>query len=318
MTDKEKHEETRQELEKEEELLEEKEEVEENEKLEKVSKKAAKKIEKRVEKEIVKGKKTEEEVEEETAEEIEDAEQEEKEKEERRARAHAKSRERRGRRDREGKDLSEWVPKTKLGKEVASGKYKDIKDVLSSGEIILEPEIVDYMVPELKEELIYIGGTPGKGGGARRTPTRMTARMHKSGRRFKLTALMIVGNEDGVVGIGRATSSEHRVAIEKSLAQAKLNVINVKRGCGSWECNCGRSHSIPYKTSGKAGSVRIMLSPTPTGVGIVADNETKKILRLAGIKDVWIKAFGMTSTRVNLAFAVFDALRNLSNTKGDI
>ena len=215
-------------------------------------------------------------------------------------------------------DLAEWVPKTELGKEVIKGKYKSLKELLEKGEIILEPEIVDYLIPDMKEELIYVGGTPGKGGGIRRTPTKMTARMHKSGRRFKLTSIMVVGNEDGVVGVGRATSNEHRVAIEKAIGQAKLNVIIIRRGCGSWECNCEGSHSIPFRTEGKVGSVRVRISPTSTGVGIVADNETKKILRLAGIKDVWIKTFGMTSTRTNLAFAVFEALKNLSKIKGDI
>ncbi len=214
-------------------------------------------------------------------------------------------------------ELTEWIPKTQLGKDVVAGKYKDLKEVLRSGEIILEPEIVDYLVPDLKVELIYVGGTPGKGGGIRRTPTRMTARMHKSGRRFKLTSVVVVGNGDGIVGVGRATSNEHRVAIEKATDQAKLNVINVRRGCGSWECNCGGTHSIPFRTEGKVGSVVVKLLPTPTGVGIVAGDEAKKILRLAGIKDVWVKTFGMTSTRINLAFAIFEALKNLSRTKGD-
>jgi small subunit ribosomal protein S5 len=62
----------------------------------------------------------------------------------------------------------------------------------------------------------------------------------------------------------------------------------------------------------------VKLLPTPVGVGIVADKETKKILKLAGIKDVWSKTVGMSSTRMNLAFAVFEALKNLSRTKGDI
>lgn len=217
-----------------------------------------------------------------------------------------------------GDKVSGWVPKTELGKDVVKGKYKSLAEVLDKGEIILEPEIVDYLVPEIEDELIYIGGSPGKGGGIRRTPTKMTARMHKSGRRFKLTALAVVGNRDGIVGVGKANSSEHRIAIEKAMDQAKLNVINVKRGCGSWECNCGKDHSIPFKTEGKVGSVTTRLSPTPVGVGIVADDESKKILRLAGIKDVWTKTFGLTATRTNLAFSVFEALKSLSKTKGDI
>ncbi|NIP40008.1 MAG: 30S ribosomal protein S5 [Candidatus Aenigmarchaeota archaeon] len=225
----------------------------------------------------------------------------------------------RGRRAREREEeVVEWIPKTRLGDEVLKSKYKSLEDLLEKGRIILEPEIVDYLVPELKHELIYIGGTPGKGGGARRTPTKMTARMHKSGRRFKLNAVVVVGNEDGVVGIGKSVSNEHRTAIEKALQQAKMNVIKIRRGCGSWECNCGGSHSIPFKIEGKVGSVKVVLLPTPTGVGIVSGDETKKIIRLAGIKDIWVKTYGMTSTRGNLAFAVFEALKNLSRTKGDM
>lgn len=211
-----------------------------------------------------------------------------------------------------------WIPKTELGREVIQGKYSDIKDLLSKGKIILESQIVDYLVPDLTEDLIHIGGTPGKGGGIRRTPTRMTARMHKSGRRFKLTAVVVVGNGDGIVGIGKATSNEHRKAIEKALHQAKLNVISVRRGCGSWECNCGGTHSIPFKSKGKTGSVEFELQPTPMGVGIVADKESKKILKLAGIKDIRTSMSGQSSTRINLALAMFEALKNLSKTKGDI
>ena len=214
--------------------------------------------------------------------------------------------------------VSSWLPKTELGKEVVSGKFKDIKDLLSKGKIILEPQIVDYLVPDLMEELVHIGGTPGKGGGIRRTPTRMTARMHKSGRRFKLTSVVAVGNGDGVIGIGKASSNEHRTAIEKALQQAKLNVISVRRGCGSWECNCGGAHSIPFKTTGKTGSVKIELMPTPMGVGIVADKESKKLLKLAGVKDIRSKISGQSCTRINLALAMFEALKNLSRTKGDI
>ncbi len=209
-----------------------------------------------------------------------------------------------------------WVPKTRLGREVLEGKYKSLEEVLAKGELILEPEIVDALIPDLKKDIIYIGGTPGKGGGIRRTVTRMTTRMHRSGRRYKLSAMAIVGNEDGIVGLGKAISSEHREAIEKSFKQAKLNVIRVRRGCGSWECNCGEEHSIPFKTTGKSGSVRVIFMPAPKGVGIVADEETKKILKLAGIKDIWVKTFGQTGTRMNLAYAVFEALKNLNRKKG--
>jgi small subunit ribosomal protein S5 len=220
------------------------------------------------------------------------------------------------RRDR--RERKPWLPRTKLGNRVLKGEYATIDDVLRTGELILEAGIVDYLVPDLREEIIYIGGSPGKGGGARRTATKRTARMHKSGRRFKLTALIVVGNENGMIGIGKSSSREHRIALEKASEQAKINVIRVRRGCGSWECGCGGEHSIPFRASGKHGSVSVRLIPAPKGVGIVANDATKKILTLAGIKDIWVKTRGQTSTRQNLAYAVFNALKNLNTTKGEM
>ncbi len=213
---------------------------------------------------------------------------------------------------------TEWIPKTKLGNDVLAGKYKNLEEILEHGELILEPEIVDALVPDLMQEIIYIGGSPGKGGGIRRTATKMTARMHKSGRRFKLAAMAVVGNGNGIVGVGTAISKEHRTALEKAGKNARLNVIRVRRGCGSWECGCGGEHSIPFKASGKSGSVHVTLLPAPKGVGMVASEEMKKILRLAGIHDVWVKTAGKTSTRNNLVLAVFNALRNLNKGKGDL
>jgi small subunit ribosomal protein S5 len=142
--------------------------------------------------------------------------------------------------------------------------------------------------------------------------------MHKSGRRFKLSSVIVVGNEAGIVGIGKASSSEHKTAIEKALENAKLNVISIKKGCGSWECGCGGEHSIPFKSEASCGSVKISLLPGPKGLGIVASDPVKKIMTLAGIRDVWVKASGNTHARANLINAVFEALRNLNKTKGDL
>ncbi len=207
--------------------------------------------------------------------------------------------------------LRYWKPKTRLGREVFEGKIKSIDEILDSGKKIMEPEIVDKLLPELKSELLLIGGRTGKGGGIQRIPIKITAVMHRSGRRFRAKALAAVGNEDGIVGIGRASALESRDAIEKAIARAKLNIIKIKRGCGSWECECGQEHSIPYKTEGKSGSVRVVLLPAPRGLGLVADDESKKLLRLAGIKDVWVKTYGNTQMRTNLITAMFNALKKL-------
>jgi len=212
----------------------------------------------------------------------------------------------------------EWIPKTKLGHKVLKGEFKNIEELLQQGEVILEPEVVDTLVPDLKQEVIYVGGSPGKGGGIRRTATKRTTRMHKSGRRFRLTSVIAVGDERGIIGIGKASSKEHRVALEKAANQAKLNVIRVVKGCGSWECGCGGDHSIKFSTEAKYGSVIVKLIPGPKGLGIVADKESRKILKLAGIKDVWVRTRGQTGTRQNLAYAVFQAIKNLNRTKGDL
>lgn len=204
-----------------------------------------------------------------------------------------------------------WQSKTKLGKDVFEGRITSIDEILDSGRKIVEPEIIDKLVPELKSKLILVGGRTGKGGGIQRIPVKITATMHRSGRRFTMNAFAAVGNEDGLVGIGKASALESRSAIEKAIKKAKLSIIKVKRGCGSWECGCGEPHSIPYKTEGKSGSVRAVLMPGPKGLGLVADDETKKLLRLAGIKDVWVKTYGNTGMRINLLTAVFKALKNL-------
>src|SRR3989344_4415147 len=117
----------------------------------------------------------------------------------------------------ESEKTTSWIPKTELGKGVVAGKYSTIQEVLEKGHLILEPGIIDYLVPGIKQEIIYIGGTPGKGGGVKRTATRITARMHKSGRRYNSSSIVVVGNEDGVVGIGKGSSKEHRQAIEQAV-----------------------------------------------------------------------------------------------------
>lgn len=217
---------------------------------------------------------------------------------------------------REFEEREEWVPRTKLGESVSKGEVTDIAKILERGDVILEPEIVDKLVPNLESEVVFIGGSPGKGGGIRRTITKRTARMHKSGRRFKLSAMVAIGNGDGVMGLGTAISNDNRTAITKAEKQARLNLMRVRRGCGSWECGCGGNHSIPFRTEAKMGSVSVKLYPAPKGVGIVSSDALKKVIKLSGIRDIWVDATGNTGARSNLVKALFEALRNLNNTKG--
>jgi small subunit ribosomal protein S5 len=190
-----------------------------------------------------------------------------------------------------------WNPKTKLGKMVANGEITDISQILNKGLRIMEPEIVDVLLPEVtdqnNQEVLNIN---------------MVQRMTDSGRKVRFSAMVVIGNRNGYVGIGKAKAKEVGPAIRKAINNAKLNVIQVKRGCGSWECKCGTAHTVPFRVTGKASSVTVTLLPAPNGLGLAVSGVGKKILSLAGIKDAWSKTDGQTQTTVNFANAVMGAL----------
>ena len=156
----------------------------------------------------------------------------------------------------------------------------------------------------------------GKFGGGKRSIWKQTQKKTREGNKPKFSTMVVVGNEDGYVGVGYGKAKETVPAREKATYRAKLNIIKVKRGCGSWECACeNEPHSIPYAVEGKCGSVKVRLMPAPKGAGLVAEKECQKILRLAGIKDIYFKASGKTRTKINLVKACFYALRNLAKFK---
>jgi len=195
--------------------------------------------------------------------------------------------------------LEEWEPRTKLGRLVKEGQITDIHEIFRKGYQIKEPEIVDVLLPEVNirenQEVLDIA---------------LTVRMTDSGRRIRFRVLAAVGNRDGYVGLGIGHGREVGIAIRKAISYAKMNLIEIKRGCGSWECRCRRPHSIPFAVEGKEGSVRVKLMPGPRGLGLVIGDVGKKILSLAGVQDVWSQTLGETRTTVNFAKAVFNALYN--------
>jgi small subunit ribosomal protein S5 len=208
-----------------------------------------------------------------------------------------------------------WNPKTEIGKKVKSGEIKSIDEIIDKGLQIREEQIVDALLPGLETDLISVGQSKGKFGGGKRRAFRQTQKKTAEGNKIKFTAIAIVGNKNGYIGLGVGNSDETVPAKNKALRNAKLNIIRIKRGCGSWECACGEPHSIPFRVEGKCGSNEVTLKPAPKGLRLACSNELKKILRLAGINDVWSKARGQTATRMNLVFACFDALKKLSLTK---
>ncbi len=215
--------------------------------------------------------------------------------------------------EKKGYQPGEWKPKTQLGKDVLAGKIPSIDYIFENGIKITEPAVVDMLLPGLSNEIILIGGSAGKGGGIRRTPSKRTTRMHKSGRRYRISVFVVVGNSNGYVGYGLAhgTPGRHREVVEKAMKHAKLGIMPVRMGCGSWECKCGTGHSIPVAVSGKSGSVIVNLMPAPKGVGLVVMDEVKKVMKLAGIKDIWCKSRGQTASRINFIKAIFNAFRKL-------
>ncbi|RLG76694.1 MAG: 30S ribosomal protein S5 [Thermoprotei archaeon] len=192
-------------------------------------------------------------------------------------------------------NLEEWVPRTKLGWMVKQGQITSIREIFENNLVIREPEIVDYLLPDLKHEILDVT---------------LVQKMTDAGRVSRFRVLVAVGNEDGYVGLGLGKARQLRIAIEKALIDAKLNITPVRRGCGSWECSCGEPHSIPFVVRGVSGSVEIVLKPAPRGTGLVAGDVAKVVLRLAGVQDVWTWSRGETRTTVNFAKAVFVALRN--------
>ncbi len=196
--------------------------------------------------------------------------------------------------------MEDWEPKTKLGKMVKAGKFANIDEVLDSPYKILEPEIVDYFLPNLQVETFEI---------------RMTQRVTDSGRRNSYRVVVLVGDGQGHVGYGVGKASELRTAIDYATKQAKMNLIRVPLGCGSWECRCEYKHSLPLKVEGREASTIVTLKPAPRGLGLAASDTVKRVLRLAGVKDVWSQSRGSTSNRFNAIIATFKALRKLTERK---
>ncbi|MCL5101709.1 MAG: 30S ribosomal protein S5 [Candidatus Parvarchaeota archaeon] len=202
--------------------------------------------------------------------------------------------------------------KTDLGKRVAAGEVTDIDEILNKNINILEPQIVDYLLPGLQTDFLFIGQSKGKLGGGKRRIIRNTQKVTAKAKKQDFAAMAVVGDGNGHIGIGKGSALESVTAKEKALKKAKLNIIKIKRGCGSWECACESPHSIPFKVSGKSGSVIVTLSPAPKGIGFCVADDIKTILKLAGIKDVWSRVEGQTRTRINLGYASFKALKSLS------
>jgi small subunit ribosomal protein S5 len=196
---------------------------------------------------------------------------------------------------RQNQQHSEWIPRTSLGLLVASGKINSMDEVYENGLRIQESEIIKRLLPDIRSQVVHVG---------------IVQKQTDAGEMTRFNAIVAVGNEAGWFGIGKGKASQMRIAIDKATNTAFLNVIPVKRGCGSWECRCDQSHSIPFKVRGRGGSVTMEIIPGPRGLGLVAGEHIRSLLKLAGLTDAWTKSFGSTSTMSSTTKAIFDALRS--------
>lgn len=126
----------------------------------------------------------------------------------------------------------------------------------------------------------------------------------KGGRRFSFTALVVVGDGNGLVGVGYGKAREVPLAISKGVEEAKRNFFRVPRA-GS---------TIPHPVQGEAAAGVVLLRPAPAGTGVIAGGPVRAVLECAGIHDVLSKSLGSSNT-INIVHATVAALKQLEEPR---
>ena len=142
-------------------------------------------------------------------------------------------------------------------------------------------------VSEIQERVVYIN---------------RVAKVVKGGRRFSLTALVVVGDGNGRVGVGMGKAAEVPVAIKKGIEDAKKNMFTFPM----------TGTTIPHTVTGHYGAGNVLLKPASPGTGVIAGGPVRALLELGGVKDVLSKSLG-TSTALNIVKAAAEGLQQLKS-----